>query len=244
MSKKFNFDKNLDASWLSSEISDKILAGERQSVMKILPDMHGLFLLQLSALNQKVIQSTTLKHGFFVGSSTETDAIIDFDRLPFRPNSIDCTVLHHVLDYSNNPHQCLREAACVTVPNGFMVLVGFNPISIWGLLRVLRLTKTPAPASFITSMRLVDWLAFLGFRVESVSSSQFLPPIFIKYFPKFSSFIEAITGKIGISLGMSHIVVARKLVAGRTPIRPQWGRIASKGSSVVAPAARGVPSSR
>lgn len=244
MSKKFNFNKNLDAQWLANGISAKLLAVEQQTVARSLPDMHGLFLVQLSALNQVVVQNTTLKHSFFVGSSTEANAITDFEHLPFRPNSIDCTVLHHVLDYSINPHQCLREAASMTVPNGFIVLVGYNPISIWGLLRLLKLTKMPAPVSIVSTKRLVDWLAFLGFRVESVSSCQLLPPIFMQYFPKFSSFIENAVIRIGISFGMSHVVVARKLVAGRTPIRPQWGRIASKGSSVIAPAARGIPSSR
>lgn len=244
MSKKFNFNKYTDEIWLSNRSADSLLTAEQQLVNKALPDMHGLFLVQVSALNQSVIERTSLKYCFLIGSSTEAQVITEFAHLPFRSNSVDCTVLHHVLDYSDNPHQCLRDAANITVPNGFLVLVCFNPLSIWGVLRLLRLVPSPSPVSLLLPGRLLDWLAFLGFRVETVTTSQVLPPIIVRYFPRLSRFVDRLCKKIGLPLGMAQVIVARKLVAGRTPIRPQWGRISSKGGSVIAPATRDLPASR
>jgi hypothetical protein len=59
--------------------------------------------------------------------------VCDFDALPFPDNSLDLVVLPHSLELAPDPHQtCARSSACC-VPEGRVVIAGFNPASLWGL---------------------------------------------------------------------------------------------------------------
>ena len=50
------------------------------------------------------------------------------------------------------------------MPEGNLIISGFNPFSLWGLHRVLgRKQGHPWCGQFIALMRLKDWLALLGF---------------------------------------------------------------------------------
>jgi hypothetical protein len=44
-----------------------------------------------------------------------------------------CVVLPHTLELARDPHQTLREVERVLVPEGRVVITGFNPASLWGL---------------------------------------------------------------------------------------------------------------
>ena len=44
-------------------------------------------------------------------------------------------MLPHVLEFDANPHQILREVERVLVPEGSVVVTGFNPYSLWGARR-------------------------------------------------------------------------------------------------------------
>ena len=57
--------------------------------------------------------------------------------LPFPTDSVDILVLQHSLDISARPHQVLREAERILRPGGRLLLFGFNPVSSWGLRRML-----------------------------------------------------------------------------------------------------------
>ncbi|WP_223717365.1 class I SAM-dependent methyltransferase, partial [Escherichia fergusonii] len=57
----------------------------------------------------------------------------DFHALPFPANSLDLVVLPHALELASDPHETLREVERVLVPEGRVVILGFNPASLWGL---------------------------------------------------------------------------------------------------------------
>ena len=61
----------------------------------------------------------------------------DLRQLPFAANSIDLVVMPHVLEFYDDPHQILREVERILIPEGQIVLTGFNPYSLWGLRRRL-----------------------------------------------------------------------------------------------------------
>lgn len=226
--------------WVNSKVALQLKEYETRRLAQMLPDLHGHYLLQYSAWNQQLIKQTTLKYNFFVGAGEDVACHIDFHQLPFRDNTLDCALLHHVLDYSDHPHQALREAARVVVPNGYLVLVGFNPLSSWMLSRHLSKGYLPSNGRFISSRRVSDWLELLGFRVEQVKSYQIMPPFMVHIFPSFSRKLERFLNWVGLPGGAMYIVVARKLVAGRTPIRPQWKVLSGRRFPVATPSARGL----
>lgn len=227
--------------WVESKVAQRLIAYEQDKLNQLLPNLHGHYLLQYSAWNHKLIQKTTLKHNFFVGADGQNVcAKVDYHDLPFRDNTIDCALLHHVLEYSNHPHQALREAARAIVPNGYLVLLGFNPVSNWMISRHLPKGYMPSSGRFISSSRVSDWLELLGFRVEQVRSFQIMPPFMVHLFPKLSSRVERFLNWVGLPGGAIYFVVARKLVAGRTPIRPQWRVLSGRRFPVATPSARGM----
>ncbi|MCQ4062135.1 class I SAM-dependent methyltransferase, partial [Klebsiella pneumoniae] len=61
------------------------------------------------------------------------DCFAEFEELPFESQSLDMIVLPHVLEFSEDPHQLLREVERVLMPEGRVVITGFNPMSLWGL---------------------------------------------------------------------------------------------------------------
>ncbi len=60
------------------------------------------------------------------------DACAHFAALPFAENVLDAIVLPHCLDESEIPHAILSEAARTLVPEGRLLIFGFNRLSLWG----------------------------------------------------------------------------------------------------------------
>jgi SAM-dependent methyltransferase len=226
--------------WIETKAGRSLLQAERLRLEESLPDLYGHYLLQYSAWDKKVVENTTLKHDFFVTRNARSGAKVDFLQQPFRENSMDCVLAHHVLDQCDNPHQALREAARVVVPNGYLIVVGFNPWSLWGVSRFIPKSKSPEGRRYISKRRVTDWLNLLGFRVEQVEQTQFLPPLIVEYAPNLSKKVDSLASEYGVPGGGVYVMVARKLVAGRTPIRPQWRALTGGRLPIATPSTRGM----
>ena len=83
----------------------------------------------------------------------------DTAELPFAGASIDGMVLHHALDVVADRRGTLREVARVLKPGGRLVVVGFNPLSLWLLSKPLPAFRELRPLSV---HRLGEWLTVLG----------------------------------------------------------------------------------
>lgn len=96
----------------------------------------------------------------------------EFEALPFASNSLDLVVLPHALELAHDPHATLREVERVLVPEGRVVIAGFNPTSLWGLWQRLGLwgihrSLVLPQGEFIAYWRLRDWLRLLDLEVEA-----------------------------------------------------------------------------
>jgi SAM-dependent methyltransferase len=145
------------------------------------------------------------------------------EALPLPNNSIDAMVLHHALEISADPRSGLREAARVLVPGGRLVICAFNPLSLWGA-RCLygRLGQdTFGRLRLVTTFRLLDWLALLGFELQGTVQ-------YMSYSLPFSGGKDE-----GASPGRSERLVRRLLppaggvymisvVKQAAALRPQW----------------------
>jgi len=54
-------------------------------------------------------------------------------QLPLASQSVDLVVLPHVLESHDHPHEVLRETERVLMPEGQVVISGFNTGSLWRL---------------------------------------------------------------------------------------------------------------
>ena len=87
------------------------------------------------------------------------------ETMPFATDSVDALILCHTLDATPVPHQVLRECQRVLVPNGHLIIVSFNALSLWGGVNWLRrfLPGKRRRVAGHGSRKLCDWLSLLGF---------------------------------------------------------------------------------
>ena len=78
-------------------------------------------------------------------------------------------IMPHTLEFEPDQHQVLREVERVLKPEGQLLLLGFNPHSIYGLLHYLpgQRNKLPWCGHFLSRSRIIDWLHLLHFETEA-----------------------------------------------------------------------------
>ena len=152
----------------------------------------------------------------------------DFAELPFASQSLDLIVLPHVLEFAAEPHQVLREVERVLIPEGQVIICGFNPISMWGARQTAgRLTGAhflPLHGEFISVPRLKDWLKLLNMEINRGHFGCYAPPCAtVKWLQRFA-FLEKAGNRWWPYLGALYIVQAIKRVKEMRLIGPAWQR--------------------
>ncbi|MCP5283834.1 MAG: methyltransferase domain-containing protein [Burkholderiaceae bacterium] len=191
--------------WLQSPPGRYLLAWEQDRLDRDVADAFGFHALQLGMPELDGLRANRMPHRWVAsdvlstpeplptpapadGISTtqlEGDRVhlrSEFDALPFPAGSLDLVVLPHSLELARDPHLTLREVERVLMPEGRLLITGFNPASLWGLRqRVARLRGAhdlfmPRAGDFIGYWRLRDWLRLLGFEVEVGRFGCWRPP--------------------------------------------------------------------
>lgn len=151
----------------------------------------------------------------------DTGVVADTENWPLQTDTIDTIILPHTLELARDPHQVLREADRCLVPDGHLVIIGFNPRSLWGIRRLLarKRGKLPWDTRFQSMGRIKDWLGLLGF---DTLHSQYLfqrPPVQSERILEKMRFMEPADGVGFMLLSAAYILVARKRTVIMTPLR-------------------------
>lgn len=161
--------------WLASPRGRRLLAVEAAELGRVLPSLFGRHCLQIGNWGGgQLLASADMLHraviGSFVDGSGSTQAVICPESLPILDRSVDAVLLPHTLEFSPSPHNLLREVDRILTDRGRLMIVGFNPWSLWGLRRVLGLGNRafPTGARFHGTGRLGDWLELLDFEVTEL----------------------------------------------------------------------------
>ena len=148
----------------------------------------------------------------------ETAVVARFDELPFASTSIDLLVLPHVLEFAQEPHRVLRDVDRVLVPEGHLVLTGFNPASLWGahhwMGRIGVRPFLPRSSQLIALPRLKDWLKLLSFEVNRGRFGCYLPWVRTESWIARLSFLEKAGDRWWPFLGGIYALTAVKRVHG------------------------------
>ncbi len=163
--------------WFEGPLGVRVLREEAELARLALDDVFGFELLQVGAwgparhlLEGARTQHTTLLAPEIASGVTLCSAL---DSLPFRSDSIDAIFLPHTLELVEDPYAVLREAERVLTAEGCLMICGFNPFSGWGARRLFaqyvgRPAFPPGTERMLSERRLRDWVALLGFDVDSV----------------------------------------------------------------------------
>lgn len=180
-------------------------------------------------------------------SSTTTAALVtDFAALPFAEASLDLLVMPHTLEFSQDPHATLREAARVLVPEGRVVICGLNPTSLWGWRqqrgRMARKAGVgslylPDGGEFIGYWRLRDWLRLLSFEVESSSFGCYRPAVRSAAWLERLAWMDTLGSRYWPILGAAYCITAVKKVRGMRVLGASWKKSPRRATAPVAVAA-------
>lgn len=186
----------------------------------------GYHLLRLGNLSSAIeLNDCQIKHRINLtrSANSNTSVVCKSSSLPIAENSIDAFLLIHELDFAKDPHQILREVVRTIIPNGHLVLVGFNPWSLCGLFKYLPFKRhNPLhKARFFSLTRTKDWLQLLGFEITSVRRSVFSELFFNRRLVPESSWINWCEKYFGWLCAV-YIIQARKRDIPLSLIKPKW----------------------
>jgi len=217
---KTNTEKMI-AQWWQSPLGHSVLDQEKTAIQSLTSHFHGHYQLQtgterslLPSLPRSCVQKVM---------ASSADVYGDCKSLPFKCHSIDTLLLSHVLEFSSDPHQVLREAERVLVSDGTIILCSFNPWSLWGLRRLFSWQDIPPwQGTFFSQTRIKDWLALLNFEVITTERLLFRPPVqSAKWFQRFK-LIERWGKRLWPLFSGVSILIATKRTIPLTPVTMPW----------------------
>jgi SAM-dependent methyltransferase len=165
------------------------------------------------------------------------DLTLDYTELPFASQSIDLLVLPHVLEFSTEPHQVLREVERVLIPEGQVIICGFNPASLWGARHVLRrvggTSFLPRTEELISMPRMKDWLKLLNMGASQSHFGCYAPACRTEKWLHRYAFMDNAGPRWWPYFGGVYIVQAIKRVKGMHLIGPAWTKKTASAPAVV-----------
>lgn len=214
--------------WLKTPLGEALLQQEARVVEEALDGIFGEYCLQLGLWGDKrtFLRFTRTQRCSLIAETAEGEpsAIAEMHRLPVESDSLDAVLLPHTLDYTDRQHAILREVDRVLRSNGHVVILGFKPLGLWGLRRLVPGAGMPPGADYLISeRRLRDWLQLLDMRIQSASHYFFhwpLPGNKARGSKKWERRGQAWWPE----LAACYMLTAQKRVSTLTQVRPLWRR--------------------
>lgn len=210
--------------WHQSARGQQLLAAEQAELDRVLPGLFGRCIVQVGSWGpgRAQIEQAQMPLRLVLGTAMDagSDAVIQSDALPLAKGQADAVLLPHSLEYAHSPHRLLREADRLLSPRGHLIVLGFNPVSLWGLRHLIGLPHAALPpgARFLTLHRVIDWMNLLDMDIVQLRR-------FGVGFPWTRSVGFRDGWSVWRALGFAHeafVVVGRKRTVPATPIRERW----------------------
>jgi SAM-dependent methyltransferase len=236
-------------SWFDTPPGRYLLAWEQQQFEQAVVDIFGYHALQLGLPTLDALQDNRMPHRW-LALQEPTDAssaarppvlLTDYSALPFAAASLDLVVLPHTLDSHADPHATLREVARVLVPEGRVVICGFNPASLWGLRqrrdRLCQRWGWGEPflpeVQQIGYWRLRDWLHLLDFEIEGGHFGCYRPAARTEKWLQRLQGMDRLGARWWPIFGAVYMLVAVKRVHGVRLLGPAWKKANGRASATV-----------
>jgi SAM-dependent methyltransferase len=255
--------------WLKTPPGQVLLAWEQERIDKAVFDIFGYHALQMGLPSLDGLRANRMPHRWLASESLVAPEPQEIapprdleistqplkvpvalhcapEALPFASSSIDLIVMPHTLEMAADPHRALAEATRVLVPDGRLVIVGFNPVSLWALRQ--RLGRTghslgmgdealflPSAGEFIGYWRLRDWLRLLSYDIEVGQFGCYRPPWSSQKWLQRFEWMERTGERWWPVLGAVYFLVAVRRVRGMHLIgRVRKERVMTSASPAVA----------
>ena len=229
-----NDDRRALDDWLASAAGTAFRQAECQAVGTELGRLFGAHFLQVGRwgppdafIGMPAMARRALCD---VEAGPDVDFVGRPERLPIPKRSIDGLLLAHTVELSRYPHEVLREAERVLKGGGRLMLLGFNPVSLFGLRRLMAGGQyPPGLAQLVTVRRLRDWLSLLGFDVTIAGRYYAALPV--------AHTLGEQLRRLPFTWG-AYMMLAVKRVHNVRPLRSRWRAPAKVAGRLVEPSTR------
>ncbi|MEA3404575.1 MAG: methyltransferase domain-containing protein [Pseudomonadota bacterium] len=236
--------------WYQTPKGQLLFKQESQLVKKAITNLFGYYLVQLgctashewllaSRVSNKLVLDDVLDVKMMVNWQLEINkenheaapihwVKTDLDYLPIGTESADVMLLPHTLETVQDPYYLLRQVDTMLVPEGHIVLTGFNPLAC-GVMKS-KLGKDGQlfrNANLVRASRVTEWLTVLGYDIEYVEFSTISCYSGTTSGHSFSGWrllerIETKLNRMGLQFGNVYCIVARKRVDAPTMVGLTW----------------------
>jgi SAM-dependent methyltransferase len=230
--------------WLNSPPGRYWLAWEQAQMDRVVSDLFGFHAMQFGLPSLRALQANRMPHRWLAVDESRSVATLHaighdhpppeavapfdlrchFDALPLPSRSLDLAVLPHTLETVLHPHETLREIERVLMPEGRMVITGFNRASLWGLKQRTRRWRRrlgsdaplflPEAGEFIGYRRLRDWLKLLGMDVEGGRFGCYAPAVQSQIWLDRTAWMDKTGDRWWPVFGAAYLLVAVKRTRG------------------------------
>ncbi|MGC1854717.1 MAG: methyltransferase domain-containing protein [Candidatus Aquirickettsiella sp.] len=227
---------------------------EDQRLASLIPHYAGRHLLQLSPHSFSSLSISPIIHKIRVSPQCKCKPIADhiddssveslYTHLPFANDSINLVLMPHTLETGKSTALAiLTEAWRVLAPSGHLIILGVNPISLWGLYQLFPLSKKPAwDGRFHAIQTLCQWIHFLGGEIQHTESFLFRPPLSstpgLWLFKKLA-WLERVSPWLTPYMGGIYLIIAEKRIKKLNGLGLVWQFPPVLTNKVLAPNARG-----
>jgi len=186
-------------------------------------NVFGYNAMQIGFPQHAFLRTNRMSLQFCTGTEEGATLLAVPDFLPIDSNSIDLILLPHVLEFSSNPHQILREAQRVLMAEGHVIICGFNPRSLWGARQWFGSAghRYPWNGNFVSLPRLKDWLTLLDFEITAGRLCCYAPPFSQEKWLRRFNFMEIAGDRWWPISGGIYFLQAIKRVHGMRVIKPE-----------------------
>ncbi|MBN1377961.1 MAG: class I SAM-dependent methyltransferase [Gammaproteobacteria bacterium] len=226
--------QDLDAlvAWYQSAVGESLKAPIAFQLSAVLTKLsvQDILFLGVAGFEQQLITAKGKHAMFFTDVACEHLLANEDSYLPIKSDSQECVVLLHGLDIAMNPQAVLREMSRIVAKDGYLIIIGFNRYSAWGLYRPLRrifnwhAPLIPWRLKFHGMAKLGDWLELLGFESGQFQTLGFRPLIQNSKVYRPLAFFEWLGRLVLPGFGNVYIRVARKRTIPLTP-EPMLSRL-------------------
>ena len=210
--------------WYREAYGSRLLEDTGAAVADWVEQAVGYFALDIRSFEsgRKWLDNGLIHSHFAISCAKQTDSQVvgDFSQLPIDSRSLDLVVAHHVLEFCTDPHEFLREVDRTLIPEGRLIVVGFNPFGVHGLLKWFKPRLVPPwGGRFYPALRVREWLSVLGFDIEKT-----------RYFAFPFSFSKKRAGRLASRLcrrilpfsGALFALLAVKRLSRIVPVGASW----------------------
>src|ERR671935_2633872 len=134
---KYNGAPSSLSGWFSTPQGAYVLDWERVQFDSAVEDVFGFRAVQIGLPEVDFLRQNRIPFRFSLALEPGAAIAADPLQLPLASQSVDLVALPHVMEFHANPHEVLREAERVLMPEGQIVISGFNTASLWRLRQLM-----------------------------------------------------------------------------------------------------------